>query len=282
MLPLPALKGETNLRRQAEGEIIFDLGPKVKEDAIQTVLSDVSGDNVFLIDPDPEREDLLRIHIGGTTLPVSRYANVGFVAREAALRVLEILGDSTPETLAFVIGEGVLDGISGVIVKFNTNDLKISEEVMKELQGFDLSVIERILTLAEEIRDEGREGRKIGTLFVVGDPGELQQYAKQLILNPFKGYAPEERNILSAELSETVKEFAQLDGAFLISRDGTILSAGTYLDVDTSDVRRYPGWGTRHLAAAAITTKTDSVAVLVSESGGRIKVFRRGKIIMRR
>jgi len=276
------IEEEDRSDKHGDEQILFDIGPTIKEQAVQTILANIDGDNVFLIDPDPEREDVLRLHIGGTTLPLSRYSNVTFVAREAALRVMEIMQESTPQTLAFVIGEGVIDGISGVIVKFNTNDLRISEEVMKELQGFDLSVIEQILTIAEEIRDEGREGRKIGTLFVVGDPGELQRYAKQLILNPFKGYAPEERNILSEDLKETIKELAQLDGAFIISRDGTVMSAGTYIDVDTSDVRRYPGWGTRHLAAAAITAKTDSVAILVSESGGRIKVFRGGRIIMRR
>ncbi len=273
---------EKDARGHGDGSILFDIGPAIKGQAIQTILANVDEDNVFLIDPDPEREDTLRLHIGGTTIPISRYANVSFVAREAALRVMEIMQESTPPTLAFVIGEGVIDGITGVIVRFNTDDLRISEAVMKELQGFDLSVIERILTIAEEIRDEGREGRKIGTLFVVGDPEELQAYVKQLILNPFKGYAPEERNVLSEELKETIKEFAQLDGAFIVSREGTIMSAGTYIDVDTSDVRRYPGWGTRHLAAAAITAKTDSVAILVSESGGRIKVFRDGRIIMRR
>jgi len=276
------IQEEHSPEKHGDEQILFDIGPTIKEQAVQTVLANIGGDNVFLIDPDPEREDILRLHIGGTTLPLSRYSNVAFVAREAALKVMEIMQESTPQTLAFVIGEGVIDGISGVIVKFNTNDLRISEEVMKELQGFDLSVIEQILTIAEEIRDEGREGRKVGTLFVVGDPEELQRYAKQLILNPFKGYSPEERNILSEDLRETIKEFAQLDGAFIISRDGTVMSAGTYIDVDTSDVRRYPGWGTRHLAAAAITAKTDSVAILVSESGGRIKVFRKGRIIMRR
>jgi len=264
------------------GRILFDIGPKIKMGAIQTILGDVSDDTAFLIDADPEREDILRLHVGGTTIPISRYSNVAFVAREAALRIMQIMGDATPQNIAFIIGDSVIDGISGIIVKFSTRDLRISEEVMTELQGFDLTVIEQILTIAEEIRDEGRESKKIGTLFVVGDPEELQRYVKQLILNPFKGYAPEERNIMLEDLRETIKEFAQMDGAFIISRDGTIMSAGTYIDVDTDNVRRYPGWGTRHLAAAAITAKTDSVAILVSESGGRIKVFRNGRIIMRR
>lgn len=265
-----------------ENKVRLDLGPKIKASAIHEVIRDVDESSVFIIEVDDTREDILRLRMGGTFVPINRYSNVSFIAKEAALKVLEIMGDSTPDTLAFVIGEGVIEGIPGIVVRFDTKSLKITEETMRELKGFDIRVIERILQIAGEIRDEGREGRKIGTLFVIGDPEELQQYTKQLILNPFKGYLPEERNILSEELKETIKEFAQLDGAFVISRDGIVISAGTYIDVDVSDVRRYQGWGTRHLAAAAITAKTDSVAILVSQSGGKVKVFRHGRIIMRR
>jgi diadenylate cyclase len=266
-----------------DAEVIkIDIGPAVKKSILNKAISDIDEDSVFIIEPDDVREDVLRLRIGGTFVPLERYSNVAFIAREAALRVLEIMGKHTPERLAFVLKDGVIDGLSGVIVTFDTESLKISESTMRELKGFDIRVIERVLQIAEEIRDEGREGKKVGTLFVIGNPEELEKYTKQLVLNPFKGYLPEERNILSEELKETIKEFAQLDGAFIISKDGIVQSAGTYMDVDTSDVRQYSGWGTRHLAAAAITAKTDSIAVLVSESGGRIKVFRHGKIIMRR
>ena len=277
-----ALREYHKEEQRKERQIRLDIGPRIKESALHSVIGDIDGEHVFLIEADDARDDVLRLRIGGTFVPINGYSNVTFIAKEAALKVMEIMGDATPEKIAFVIGEDVVEGISGVVVRFDTGTLKISEETMKELRGFDLRVIDRILTIAEEIRDEGREGKKVGTLFVVGDPEELAPYTRQLILNPFKGYLPEERNILVEELKETVKEFAQLDGAFVVSKDGIIVSAGTYIDVDTSDVRRYQGWGTRHLAAAAITAKTDSVAILVSSSGGKIKVFRKGRIVLRR
>jgi len=143
------------------------------------------------------------------------------------------------------------------------------------------AVLEKILKIAEEIREEGREGKKVGTLFVIGDEEELEPYLKPLILNPFQGYPESIRDIINNDLSDTIKEFSQLDGAFIINNRGIILSAGTYIDVDTTDVKRYYGWGTRHLAAASITEKTNSIAVLVSESGGKIKVFKKGKLILR-
>lgn len=271
-----------NMANRIGGAVRIDIGPAVKKREVERIAKDINENAVFLIEADDTRDDVLRLRIGGTFVPISRYSNVAFVAKEAAIKVMEIMGDETPATLAFVIGDNIIEGISGMVIKFDTNALRISEDIMRELKGFDLRVVERVLQIAEEIREEGREGRKIGTLFVIGDPEELEKYTRQLILNPFKGYLPEERNILSEELKETIKEFAQLDGAFIITKDGIVVSAGTYIDVDVSDTRRYQGWGTRHLAAAAITAKTDSVAVLVSQSGGKIKVFRHGKIIMRR
>ena len=43
----------------------------------------------------------------------------------------------------------------------------------------------------------GREGKSIGAMFVLGDHEEVIKLIKQLILNPFHGYAEEDRNILN-------------------------------------------------------------------------------------
>lgn len=47
------------------------------------------------------------------------------------------------------------------------NDL--FKEICTERRGVDTRILEQTVTLAVEIAREGREGRKIGTLFVVGD-----------------------------------------------------------------------------------------------------------------
>ncbi len=144
------------------------------------------------------------------------------------------------------------------------------------------TIIETVIDIAKEIGIEGREGKKVGTLFVIGDYEEVKPYCRQLIMNPFKGYEKELLNIVqNKNIFETIKNFAQLDGAFIIDHEGHLKSAGTYLDVDTSQVKPYQGWGTKHLAATAITTETNAIAVLVSESGGHVKVFKKGKLILK-
>lgn len=143
-------------------------------------------------------------------------------------------------------------------------------------------VLEKLINISEEIQIEGREGKNIGTLFVIGNPEEIQPYTKQLILNPFQGYPSEMLNIIENDLTETIKEFAQLDGGFIIDNKGQLVSAGTYININTSEIEhKYKGWGTKHLAAVGITQKTNAIAIIISESGQKIKIFKKGKLILK-
>ena len=142
------------------------------------------------------------------------------------------------------------------------------------------TVILRVLSLAVELASEGREGRPVGAMFVIGDTRQVTRYTQQLVLNPFHGFNRRLRNLLDPSLTETVKEFALLDGAFIIQADGTALSAGTYL-VPQSCVTDLPGGlGTRHQAAAAITVDTRALAIAVSQSTGTVTVFQDGGIVL--
>ena len=80
------------------------------------------------------------------------------------------------------------------------------------------------------------------------------------------------------ELRETVKELAQLDGAFIVADDGTFVSAGRFVDVDLAAPTNFiPGLGTRHAAAASISRETGAVAVVVSQSSV-VRVFAGGEM----
>jgi len=149
------------------------------------------------------------------------------------------------------------------------------------LAGTDVQpeVFEAVFSIAVEISREGREGKPVGTAFIVGDSADVLDRSRQLILNPFEGHAREERMITNPGIVENVKGFALLDGVFVVSGDGIIEAAGRYLTIDTSDVRIPMGLGTRHGSVAGITRATDSVGVVVSQSGGRISVFRAGEMV---
>lgn len=85
--------------------------------------------------------------------------------------------------------------------------------------------LEQTIQLAVEITREGREGHKIGTLFVVSDEEETLKRSHNLILDPLYGHPPEVKRISDSNTRETIKELAQLDGAFVVAGDGVVLSA---------------------------------------------------------
>ncbi len=66
-------------------------------------------------------------------------------------------------------------------------------------------VLEPLLELAVEIAREGREGRRIGTLFTIGDADAVMAWSRPLILNPLAGHSEECRRITSNELWGTIK-----------------------------------------------------------------------------
>ena len=82
------------------------------------------------------------------------------------------------------------------------------------------TVLESALELALEIAREGREGRRIGTLFTVGKADAVLAASRALILDPLAGHAPARTHITDPNLRGTMKELAQLDGAFVISEVG--------------------------------------------------------------
>lgn len=139
-------------------------------------------------------------------------------------------------------------------------------------------VLNSVLELAVELAREGREGRKIGTLFTVGDEKKVLEFSRPLILDPLYGHPDELKRIDNPDMRETVKELAQLDGAFVVSDDGVVVSAARYLEAPAHGVELPLGLGTRHIAAAAMSLHTRCVAVVVSTSSV-VRVFDNGEIV---
>ena len=138
--------------------------------------------------------------------------------------------------------------------------------------------VEEVVQLSVEIAREGREGRKIGTLFVVGDVEETLRRSRPLLLDPLYGHPRELLDVSRPDFRETVKELAQLDGAFLVDGDGTFAAAARYIDVEPSSPQFFtPGLGTRHAAAASISAATRATAIVVSQSS-IVRVYGAGEI----
>ena len=140
-------------------------------------------------------------------------------------------------------------------------------------------VLERVIAVATELAVEGREGRPVGCLFVVGDNVKVGSLSKPLVLNPFFGYKEEDRNILNPFMDETVKEFSSIDGAFIIRGDGVVDSAGSLIQATDSTHELPGGLGSRHAAAAAISVAANCISIVVSSSTAQVTLFRRGVML---
>jgi len=136
-----------------------------------------------------------------------------------------------------------------------------------------------VVDIALDIGALGREGKSVGTCFVIGDTENVKAQSHQTVFNPFRGYVEQERTINNSNVVESLKELAKLDGAFLIREDGVVEAAGRHLDARSVMTGRVKGLGSRHRAAAGITKTTRSVAIVVSESTGRVTIFQNGLII---
>jgi DNA integrity scanning protein DisA with diadenylate cyclase activity len=147
-----------------------------------------------------------------------------------------------------------------------------------QAEGVSAGVMDALIELAVSIGVEGWEGRPVGALFVVGDSNTVMEKSRQLTLNPFQGYSEDEKNIMNPEVRHALHAFAVLDGAFIVREDGVVVAAGRYLNFDDEQELDVPlGLGARHMAAAGISRDSDAIAIVVSQTSGSVRVFRKGK-----
>ncbi|HIE11266.1 MAG TPA: hypothetical protein EYP62_06585 [Kiritimatiellae bacterium] len=151
-------------------------------------------------------------------------------------------------------------------------------EICTGRRGVNPDTLQQVILLAVELAREGREGRKVGTLFVVSDEEETLKRSTCLILDPLWNHPDDAKRISDPNMRETVKELAQLDGGFVVSDSGVVLSACRYVSAPSEGIRLPMGLGSRHMAAASITRATKAVAVVVSETS-IVRVFDDGEIV---
>jgi DNA integrity scanning protein DisA with diadenylate cyclase activity len=158
---------------------------------------------------------------------------------------------------------------------------RLSSQDLRQLDTqVPLETLRAVVDLATEIGREGREGKPVGSLFVVGDTRKVLSMCRPQNFNPFRGYSDEERDIRDTRVREQLKEVAQLDGGIIIRRDGVAVAACMYIDATAEGITLSKGLGARHWAAAAISRRTKAVAVTVSQSSGTVRLFLNGEVVL--
>jgi diadenylate cyclase len=173
-----------------------------------------------------------------------------------------------------------LDSISHIRL-----DDRLRRLTARDLQRLESSVplksLKTVIDLAAQIGREGREGKKVGALFIIGDIRQILKHCKDSGFDPLKGYKREMRNLHDARVREDLKEIAQMDGAFVISPEGIVEKSRQIIEVKHSNLTLSKGLGARHWAAAAISQITKAIAIVVSQSTGTVRLFQNGETVLR-
>jgi DNA integrity scanning protein DisA with diadenylate cyclase activity len=211
--------------------------------------------------------------------PQTRQVQITQAFVEAIADGLLRTGDRVITLYASFDREGI-DSLS--IVALSEHLARLTSRDLQRLETtVPLSTLKRVVDIAVEIGREGREGKPVGTLFVVGNHRKVLEMSHEMVHDPFKGYSRKDRLITSHRVRESVKEIAQLDGAFIISSDGLVMAACRSINAPQEGLTLTKGLGTRHWAAAAVSKATGAIAIAVSQSTGTVRIFQNGIVVLR-
>lgn len=168
------------------------------------------------------------------------------------------------------------------ILKLTERLVRLTARDLRKLETkVPLDTLKIVVDLAVEIGKEGREGKAVGTMFVVGDHRKVTEQSRAGGFDAMKGYTRKERNLIDPRVREGVKELAQLDGMFVVAADGTVESCARIIDTTPVELTMTTGLGSRHFAGAAISKNTKAIAVVVSQSSGTVRIFQNGEVVLR-
>jgi len=280
-------------------------------DAARQLVQQLPADAVLLFTETALDWDSVRDQLGGCRLLVAAENGVltDQLKEQAGLTVLDIDPGPTPtqERMSLALLEAIrtekIQTGAHVVALYNGIDIgqdkpeqidslsvihlgehleRLSAQDLRRLDTqVPLETLRAVVDLATEIGSEGREGKPVGTLFVVGDTRKVLTMCRPQNFNPFRGYSRAERDIRDRKVREQIKDIAQLDGALIIRRDGVAVAACMYIDVLAEGITLSKGLGARHWAAAAVTRKTKAVAIAVSQSSGTVRIFQDGEVVLR-
>ncbi len=175
----------------------------------------------------------------------------------------------------------MLDSLS--VINLGEHLAKLTSRDLQRLETHvPLETLRIVVDIAVDIGREGREGRPVGTLFTVGNHRKVLELSYEAVHDNFKGYSKKERSLRNPRVRESIKEIAKLDGAFIVSSDGIMQSAGRILSGPKDQtITLSKGLGARHWAAAAISKATNAICIAVSESNGTVRIFQDGTVVLR-
>jgi DNA integrity scanning protein DisA with diadenylate cyclase activity len=278
-LPILSLACEAAERLGAAGVLIIPEG-LLEWDLVRSVCAGVP---IYVAAFSPRQAEAIR-KVGLQAIEVE--PSEAAIAERISLALIEAVANDQLRAGARVVvvysgfEAEVLDSLT--VIRLGERLERLSARDLRALETWvPFETLKAVVDTALEIGREGREGKAVGSLIVVGDVRNVLPRTRALGFDPFKGYRRKERNVRDSRVREAIKEIAQMDGAFIVARDGTVEASCRLIDAPMAGLALPKGLGTRHWAAAAITSVTKALAVVVSQSNGTVRLFQDGEVILR-
>ena len=214
--------------------------------------------------------------------------------------VLHSKRDQLPQAVLASVAENLINSGSRIVALFSSHDTEsdtidtitslslneklgrlTSRDLLQLKTKVPLETLKAVVDLAVAIGRDGRGGKPVGTMFVVGDHRKVLEQSRPGGFDFVKGYSRKERSLHDSRTREGLKEIAQLDGMFIVSADGTIEATARIVDTTPVEITMTKGLGSRHFAGAAISKNTKAIAVVVSQSNGTVRIFQDGEVVLR-
>ncbi len=274
-------------------DMAIQLSASVEADALVVVvdgptdwqqLKEKAGDTQVVVAGDAEEDLAGAAEAGLDTVSVNLPDAPVFEKLTQALleSVADDILDPRSEVIAIYSGfeAGTIDSMS--YIRLGEHLGRLTARDLRNLgTSVPLDTLKTVVDLAVEIGREGREGKPVGTIFVVGDTRKVLALCHPAGFDPVRGYNRKERDLHDPRTREAVKEVAQLDGAIIVSADGIVERACQIINAGHANITLSKGLGSRHWAAAAISRATKAIAVVVSQSDGTVRLFQNGEVILR-
>jgi len=141
----------------------------------------------------------------------------------------------------------------------------------------DPEVVKAVLELAIELGQKGQKGKPVGALFIVGDAGKVMNKSRPLSYNPFE---KSHVHVGDPIVNVMLKEFSRLDGAFIISDAGKIVSAYRYLEPSAEGSTFRKDWAHGTWPAARSRGTPTRSRSCCPKSDGFVRAFKGGELIL--
>lgn len=156
---------------------------------------------------------------------------------------------------------GMITGMGQTTLQTQTNEMAVITRTVNPKKLKKLQQIQKLcIDMAIDVVKAGEGG-----LFVIGDT----KHYSTLFPNFFEN---QKASVFDKGMNKVLVKLGQIDGAVVIDSSGFIKAYGAHLARQSP----LPGHGTRHAAAKGISMQPGITAVLASQEGKVIRIFKNG------